>query len=265
MQKTHAFATAVALLLTVTGSAFAQNGLASSKATAAVNTLVKCNMTKVTTNDGTAVLPADCVDLWSGASVANNGEWIEIMAKPMKLSNSQSLFVSPSLVSGLYTQTRTKTQDGSTSTAQAMGAVYLRAVLTPANGGADIIAAPLNLCNTSLFGCADPQGNAKWGVVLDSRIQTLTQDISACTVLVDGVSGTCDFTSIIDLILNTASANTFNFIFPNVGQGTYTVKIYAAVGSDAEVIGSGSAVGAAAFGLGSMTVESVRLVHDFEF
>jgi len=265
MQRTHTFATTVALFLTVTASALAQSGLASSKATAAVNTLVKCNMSTATSGDGTAVLPGSCVDLWTGATVASNGQWIEIMAKPVKLSNSQSLFVSPSLVSGLYTRTRTKTQDGSTSTAQAMGAVYLRAVLTPTGGGADIVAAPLNLCNTSLFGCADPGGNTNWGVVLDSRIQTLTQDITACTVLVDGVGGTCDFTSIIDLILNTASANTFNFIFPAVGQGTYTVRIYAAVGSAASVIGSGSAVGAAAFGLGSMTVESVRLVHDFEF
>jgi hypothetical protein len=31
------------------------------------------------------------------------------------------------------------------------------------------------------------------------------------------------------------------------------------------VIGDGSAVGAAAFGLGSMTAESVRLVNNFEF
>jgi hypothetical protein len=45
----------------------------------------------------------------------------------------------------------------------------------------------------------------------------------------------------------------------------YTVKIYAAVGSGATVIGDGSAVGAAAFGLGSLTVETVRLVHDFSF
>jgi len=265
MQKVQIFGIAVAFLVSASGAAFAQNNLPSSKATAAVNTLVKCNMSTATNDDATAVLPTSCVDLWSGASVAADGEWIQIMAKPVKLSNSQSLFVSPSLVSGLYTRTRTKTQDGSTSTAQAMGAVYLRAVLTPDGGGPDIVAAPLNLCASSTFGCADPQNNSKWGVVLDSRIQTMTQDITACTALVDGVSGTCDFTSIIDLILNTASANTFNFIFPNVGQGTYTVKIYAAVGSDASVIGSGSAVGASAFGLGSMTVESVRLVHDFEF
>jgi hypothetical protein len=203
-----------------------------------------------------------------GAVPVDGGTWIQIMSKPMKLSASQSLFVSPSLVSGLYTRTRTKTDVGTTSTAQAEGAVYLRAVLTPAGGAQDgsndIVAAPLNLCSSTVFGCSQQSG--KWGVVLDSRIQTLSQTISECTVLVNDVAGTCNFTSTIDFILQTASANTFNFIFPNVGQGTYTVKIYAAVGSGATIIdGSGLAVGAAAFGLGSVTIESVRLVNNFEF
>ena len=245
-------------------SAYAQSGLPSSKATADVNVLVRCTMSTQTINDAGVQVPANCVDLFTGAQVDTTGGWIEIMSKPVKLSSSQSLFVSPSLVSGLYTRTRTKTQDGSTSTAQAMGGVYMRAVLTPEGGGADIVAAPLNLCSTSIFGCAAPETD-KWGVVLDSRIQTLTQDITACTTLTNGVAGTCDFTSTIDFVLQTASGNTFNFIFPNVGQGTYTLKIYAAVGSSASVIGSGTAVGAAAFGLGSVTAETVRLVHGFTF
>ena len=242
------------------------DGLPSSKATADVNTLVRCTMDSAGEVAGlTPPVPTTCVDLFTGAAVpVEGGVWVEIMAKSMKLSNSQSLFVSPSLVSGLYTRTRTKTQDGSTSTAQAMGAVYLRAALIPAAGGAPIVAAPLNLCNDTIFGCKEQSGF--WGVVLDSRIQTLTQDITACTVLVAGVPGTCDFTSTIDFILQTASAHTFNFIFPNVGQGTYTLKVYAAVGAKAEILaGTGTAVGAAAFGLGSVTAESVRLVHDFEF
>jgi hypothetical protein len=255
----------LAIGLLVPAFAFAE-GLPSSKATADVNTLVKCTMSTDTVNDGTVQLPASCVDLFTGASVDTEGGWILIMDKPVKLSNSQSLFVSPSLVSGLYTRTRTKTSTGSTSTAQAMGAVYLRAVLTPADGGADIVAEPLRRCNPNIFGCSEDPETGKWGVVLDSRIQTLTQTLSDCTVVVGTLTGTCSFTSIIDFILQTASANTFNFIFPNVGQGTYTLKIYAAVGSSAEILaGSGTAVGAAAFGLGSVTAESVRLVHDFEF
>jgi hypothetical protein len=242
-------------------SAFAQ--LASSKATAQISTLVKCTMSTQTIDDGSAILPSSCVDLYTGASVAPEGQWITIMSSPMKLSNSQSLFVTPSLVTGLYTQTRTKTTTGTTSTAQAIGGVYLRAVLTPSDGGPDIVAAPLTACNPSVLGCVSVDG--KWGVMLDTRIQTLTQSLSDCTVLVSGVGGTCSFTSIIDLILNTTSSHSFGFIFPNVGQGTYTIKIKASVASGASVIGSGTAVGAAAFGLGSVSAESVRLLHDFSF
>jgi len=43
------------------------------------------------------------------------------------------------------------------------------------------------------------------------------------------------------------------------------VVIQAALDSGASVTGSGTAVGSAVFGLGSVTVESVRLVHDFAF
>jgi hypothetical protein len=252
---------AVAIALALIAPAMAQNSTPSSKATADVNTLVRCTMSTAS-NEGIA-LPSSCVDLYSGDAVpVVGGTWVEIASKPVKLSNSQSLFVSPSLVSGLYTRTRTKTSDGSTSTAQAEGAVYLRAALIDSAGN-EIIAEPLARCGASIFGCT--QKSNYWGVVLDSRIQTLTQDITACTVLVDNVTGTCDFTSTIDFVLQTASANSFNFIFPNVGQGVYTLKVYAGVGSDASIIGSGTAVGAAAFGLGSVTAESVRLVHGFDF
>src|SRR5262249_17562231 len=143
-------------------------------------------------------------------------------------SASQSLFVSPSLVTGLYTQTRTKTSTGSTSTAQAMGGVYLRAVLVDSNGN-EIVAAPLSYCGTGILGCTQAS-NGDWGVLLDSRIQTLSQDLSNCVVNIPLVgTGSCTFTSTIDLVLQTTSAHTFNFIFPSVGQGVYTLKVKAAV------------------------------------
>lgn len=261
--------TIVAGLLTglCAAPAFAQsNGLPSSKASADINTLVKCTMSTATSDDGEAVIPASCVNLYTGAEVATENEWVTIMEKPMKLSNSQSLIVSPSLVTGLYTQTRTKTSTNSTSTAQAMGGVYMKAVLTD-DAGNEIVAAPLSSCSGGVLGCQEV-APGDWGVQLDTRIQTLTQSLSTCTVMdMTGTTqiGTCDFTSIIDLVLNTTSAHTFNFVFPNVGQGVYTLKVKAAVASSASVIGSGTAVGAAAFGLGSMIAESVRFVHDFEF
>lgn len=259
----------VVVVFALSALSFAE-GLPSTKATADISTLVKCTMTTAQADDDPTILPASCVDLYTGATVATDRQWIQIMEKPMKLSNSQSLFVTPSLVTGLYTRTRTKTTTGSTSTAIAMGAVYLKAQLVDAAGNV-IVAAPLTACADGILGCENlgTPGSKDWGVLLNSRIQSLTQELSECVIDVTSIEGTndgtCTFTSTIDLLLNTTSAHSFGFIFPSVGQGTYKVQVWAAVGSGAEVIGSGTAVGSAAFGLGSMQVESVRLVHDFSF
>ena len=257
---------AAALALSFGSSlALAQN--ASSKASAAMNTAVGCTVSNQTTI-GTA--PMSCHDIFSGNSVAVTPDnFATIMTTPMKLSASQSLFVSPSLVTGLYTNTQTKTHTGSTSTATASGGVYMRAVLTDPNTGAVVrIADPVAVCTNDILGC-QASSSGDFGVTLDSRVQTLTQTLSTCVVnvVVGGVagSGTCDFDLTTQLILQTTSAHTFNFIFPNVGQGSYNVAIQVAVNSGATVGGSATAVGAAAFGLGSVTVESVRLVHNFSF
>src|SRR6478736_6464529 len=116
---------AAALVLSFASSlAMAQN--ASSKASAAMNTAVGCTVSNQTTI-GTA--PMSCHDIFSGNSVAVTPDnFATIMTTPMKVSASQSLFVSPSLVTGLYTNTQTKTHTGSTSTATASGGVYMRAV-----------------------------------------------------------------------------------------------------------------------------------------
>jgi hypothetical protein len=181
----------------------------------------------------------------------------------VKVSNSQSLFVTPSLVTGLYTSTKTKTSPGTTSSATAAGGVYLRAVLYDSAGHA-IIAEPIKSCDSSILGCyADANGNK--GVALDTRTQTLTQDISNCLVTVGTLSGSCTFDLTTSLTLQTTSAHSFGFIFPNVGVGVYTVSIEGSVDSSAFGSGQATAVGGAAFGLGSVTVESVRLVHDFSF
>jgi hypothetical protein len=186
------------------------------------------------------------------------------MASTIKVSNSQSLFVSPSLVAGLYTETKTRTSPGTTSTAVASGGGFLRAIVTNQASGVQQIGWPVAACTADLLGC-HADANGIFGVTLDTRVQSLTQSISNCIVTVAGTSGgTCSFDLTTDLMLKTTSAHTFNFIFPNVGVGTYTVEIQAAVNAGATA-SVGTAIGAAAYGLGSLTVESVRLVHDFSF
>ncbi len=181
----------------------------------------------------------------------------------MKLSNSQSLFVSPSLVTGLYTQTKVRSSPGTSSTAVAEGGVFLRAIVTNLSTGAVLTGYPVAACAADILGCQAV--GADFGVTLDTRIQSLTQSISDCIVTVGTATGTCTFDLTTDLLLKTTSAHTFNFIFPAVGVGNYRIDIQAAVNAAASVTGLGTAVGAAAYGLGSVTVESVRLVHDFAF
>ncbi len=236
----------------------------SSKASAQINTAVGCTVSNATTI-GTA--PMTCHDIFSGASVqVTPDNFATIMTTSMKLSASQSLFVSPSLVTGLYTNTMTKTHTGTSSTATATGGVYMRAVLTdPNTGNVVMIADPVAVCTNDILGC-QASSSGDFGVTLDSRVQTLTQTLSDCVVTTAGlVTGSCAFDLTTQLVLQTTSAHTFNFIFPNVGQGTYNVAIQVAVNSAATVGGTATAVGAAAFGLGSVTVESVRLVHNFSF
>jgi hypothetical protein len=248
-------------------NAFGQNGTASSKATAAINTAVGCTMQGV--SDIGETIPQTCHDIFTGASVNVTADnFATIMQSTIKVSNSQSLFVSPSLVSALYTNTRTKSSPGSClSVARAMGGVYLRAVITNQATGQVQEAYPVASCKDDILGCwTDAKGDT--GVVLDTRIQELTQQISACIVNVNvgGIdyTGSCTFDLTTGLMLQTSSAHSFNFIFPKVGQGVYTVEIQAAVSATASAT-SGTAIGAAAYGLGSLTVESVRLVHDFSF
>jgi hypothetical protein len=259
MRKHFVFGSKVAMSLLMCGSAFAQ-GTPSSKATAAINTAVGCTLAAVTTAGDT--LPQTCHDIFTGASVPVTADnFATIMQSTLKVSNSQSLFVSPSLVTGLYTQTKVKTSPGTTSSATAAGGVFLRAIATNQATGAVSIGYPTAVCTPDVLGCqADKNGN--FGVTLDSRVQTLTQDLSTCVV---STGGNCTFDLTTDLVLKTTSAHTFNFIFPNVGVGTYTIEIQAAVNADAFVSGTATAVGAAAYGLGSLTVESVRLVTSFSF
>lgn len=259
MRKSTLITLAVVLFTSVLS--FAQ---ASSKATAAINTAVGCTLQTSTTIGDT--VPQQCHDIFSGAAVTVTPDnFATIMSSTIKVSNSQSLFVSPSLVAGLYTETKVKSQPGSgVSSATAAGGVYLRAVIINQATGDVQVAYPVAVCTADILGChQDTNGN--YGVTLDTRVQQLTQQISQCIVTVGDQSGTCTFDLTTDLVLKTTSAHTFNFIFPNVGVGSYTVAIQAAVNADAITSGQATGVGAAAYGLGSLTVESVRLVHDFSF
>jgi len=281
---------AVALLVALAAAPAMAAGTVSSKATAAINDAVGCTATGATVDvsGNTATLPVDCTDLFNhGAVPVTADNYAPIMDAVIKLSNSQSLFVAASEVTGLYTKTSVTTHGNQQSTATAEGGVYLRAVACPYTGSGNtanlgycvpFLAGPavstavnfgfpgascpatVNLSTT--LGCAPGQG-----VVIDQRLQSLTSSVSNCIVTVGTSSGTCSFDQTISLLLDTTSAHTMNFIFPNLSVGSWVVEIQAAVNANATVSGGSgtTAIGGAAYGLGSMTVDSVRLINSFSF
>src|SRR5437867_8539306 len=105
-----AFVLFVSAILAV--PAFAQ-GTPSSKATAAINTAVGCKVSNATTI-GDPIMT--CKDLFGHTDLEVKDNYVTVMTSTIKVSNSQSLFVSPSLVTGLYTQTKTSTSTKTTST-----------------------------------------------------------------------------------------------------------------------------------------------------
>ncbi len=207
----------------------------SSKATAAINTLtVSCG--------GSNTTPTTCAN-----------QWVDVMDTTIKTSNVADLFANVSLVTGLYTSTNVKGNgSGSTSTSVAQGTIEVRVLLDDQPG----LAYP------------DTTGD---GIIFDQRIQTLSANLGY--VFTDcfangGNTGTgCTLTpEQITLVLDTTAAHSFAFILPDVGVGNHTLRIQArsstsTTGTDPVNVAIANAV----YGLGSLTVESVRLVNSFSF
>jgi len=105
------------------------------------------------------------------------------------------------------------------------------------------------------------------GVTFDARVQTLTANLgNIFTATCAASPTTCTLTpEQITLALDTSSAHSFDFILLNVGAGTHTVQVQAQTASTSTGSTGGVAISKALYGLGSVTIDVVRLVHDFSF
>ncbi len=224
--------TLVLLALTgLTTICSAQTGTANSKQTAAIATIsvAACNVPN-------SVTPCP-------------GTWVDLVPTlTVKTSNSTSLFVDVSTVVGLYTSTQVKGNNtGATSSATATAGVHVRVLL-----------------DNVIYAFPDKLGA---GIDFDNRVQTLTANLgniftSACALS----STTCTLTpEQITLILSTSSAHAFNFVLLNVGSGTHTVDVQVLADTNSSEMTGGVAIAGAAYGPASVTIDEVRLVHDFSF
>jgi hypothetical protein len=253
MKKIFAIALAVVLLTGMIGGglAFAGDSQPASKTTAAVSDI--------------SIISA------GGPSSST------VLANVIKLTgNKKDLLVDVSLETGLYTETvvKTKNAERETSTATATVEVMVKAtkVVDYDEDGNPILSE-----NAEDMHIAEPDHNGGW-VIFDHRVQALTAVLQGIITEI-----TCDETGCwidpadltleeIGLLLNTMSAHSFNFILMDLPIGTYYVEVIAQVSDSTSVVHvdsegnplppEGSAVANASIGLGSVTIETARMIKN---
>jgi hypothetical protein len=192
------------------------------------------------------------------SATAQNSGLVSFMTTALANSQAASFLVNASLVTGLLTNTTVTANGGSKSSGSASGSVEVGVIIDG------------NFDSNGLF--IDGGGHAYPGLLsFDTRTQTLSailgQALNGCTIVNGIVQCTTLTPEQIQLVLDTTSAHSFEFILPNVGvapsSAPHRVDIVARVSSSTLSSGLGSALASACYGAGSMVVDAVRLGHGF--
>jgi len=163
---------------------------------------------------------------------SDNMDWVLILDQTIKTANDKDLFIDASLLSALYTKTNVKSKDRVKDTSSALAVVWLKVEVDgePAFPGA---------------------------IVYNARYQELSATLQGIIVSTDPiVTGPPEE---IELIIATMSANSFNFIVPDLDAGMHTVEVFAKCSTEADSM-EGDAAAVAVIGLGSVTVQEVRMI-----
>lgn len=273
MKKTALLST-VAFVLSTASASFAQTSTSPQGAAGIYTGSAVCVGQSFNQTPSTTV-PPPCLDS------TNNGDWFTVMNASLKTSNTTDLFIYPSLVTGLYTDTQVKGSNTSATsqTAAATGSVAVR-VLLDCNGCASVGQPQTTPASFAAAGQPDPNGT---GIVFDARIQQLTATLGSVVTSTCVMNISTCTPEQIDLILSTTSAHSFNYIMTNVGNGTHTITVQARLdvgqvctpannnGTGAETCTNtvntslGSSIAAALFGVGSLLVQPLHLAPGFSF
>jgi len=182
-------------------------------------------------------------------ATTTTGGWQTVLANTIKTANQKDLFISASFEVGLYTDTlvRSKLMVSDTSTAKA--SVKVRVLID----GTRVV---------------EP-GEVVYGRRSQTLSATLEGAIAGCLTIVTNLDGslsivldpTCVQPEVIELILDTLDAASFNFVAVDVPQGVHTISVQAQIDSSGTVQ-NGTFEAKGLVGKGSVTVESVRLIKD---
>ena len=210
------------MVLVGAGIGFASDGENPNASAKATAQIAELNVFSASATEG------DEVD-WDCSAV------VTILEQDIKTANGKDLFIDVSLLSGLYTETNVKSKGGVKDTSAA-GAAVLLAVFVDGE-----MAFP---------------GHP---IIFNARIQVLSAQLQGIiSVDTEGAITIVGYENI-SLIIGTMSANSFSFIVPDLGSGMHMVEVKAACVTGA-YSQAGSAAAVATIGLGSVTIEEVRMV-----
>lgn len=176
---------------------------------------------------------------------ANQDGWTTLLSNGIKTSSQKDLFCDVSLECGLFTRTEVQSKGGKKDTSTAEGIIKIRVVVD------GMVAYPGE-------------------VVFAGRSQTLSATLEgqiAKCLSVDADTGAivldedCVQPEAVELILDTMTASSFNFIIPDCGVGEHTVDVQCLVETTAYAE-DGVADVMCAVGKGCFTVQEVRLVKN---
>lgn len=207
----------------------------------------------------------DLVALGSAEADADSGTqadaddtgWVTVLRTFIKTPNRKELAFDMALQCGLVTQTQVKSKGGDKGTSNAEGTIRVRIKVTGDEG--ERFAGPNEADDTDL------------GVTYCNRFQQLEGTFAGLNCTADSETGvvTCEDPESVNLILETLTANAFNFLLANVSSGTHMIEVQARAQASANVFTDGAededfgtAHAEAFVGLGALDARIIRLVQD---
>jgi hypothetical protein len=209
--------------------------------------------------------PGPCI----GGGSTNDTGYVTVMTTFIKTPNAKELVFDVALQCALVTFTEAKKTGGGTASASAEGRILVRVTATPVNNagvvtGASLYAQPSN-DTANVLGFQDPTQDHD-GITYCNRFQQLSVTYNNFACLDDPltlVTETCELA--VSLLLQTLQAHAFNFVLPNLTSGNWKIDVQARALANATIFNvESSARGEAFVGLGSMLVETVRLVKSYD-
>jgi hypothetical protein len=177
--------------------------------------------------------------------------WDPILYTSIKVPEQKDLVLHVSLECGLYTDTLVKSKGGAKDTSGAEASVKVRIKVNDENGNLVMYAGPAGE-NGIVFARRSQELMAKFGGILTN--DSISCDANGCAI---------DYTKVteeeLQLILDTMSANAFNFLAPNLSSGIYEIVVEAEINSGGKA-GAGSYDAFAAIGMGALVVDEIRMV-----